>query len=283
MGTDPTTLHIDIRKVWKWCETNEMRLSMTKSKTLVIKGDCNLSIFSYKFEQPNELKDLGMIMSKILNWTSHANNSASEALKALYCIKRNLSPTTTMNNRKNAYKSYVVPIVSYASSVWKPSKQDLATLEKGQQRATKWILGNKQIPYKSRLTTLQILPLSLYQEMHVLLLFANILRGKTDLEWWRFIEITESNRPKTTRRFNAKNFRLHKCESDFWQRTCSLTNIFHDHLKYEVLLSDSFKPKISRVYWQFYEKIYNEVDTCTWRINCGCTRCLNFKKLNSLN
>ena len=87
-----------------------------------------------------------------------------------------------------------------------PSKQYLATLEKVQQRATKWILGNKQNPYKSSLTTLQILPLSLYQEMHVLLLFANILRGKTDLEWWRFIEITESNRPKTTRRFNAKNF-----------------------------------------------------------------------------
>ena len=274
MGTDPTTLHIDIRKVWKWCETNEMRLNMTKNKTLVIKGECNLSIFSYKFEQPNELKDLGMIMSKNLNWTSPANNRASKALKALYCIKRNLSPATTMNNRKNAYKSYVVSIVSYASSVWKPSKQDLATLEKVRQRATKWILGNKQIP---------ILPLSLYQEMHVLLLFANILRGKTDLEWWRFIEITETNRPKTTRRFNAKIFRLHKCESDFWQRACSLTNIFHDHLKYEVLLSDSFKPKISRVYWQFYKKIYNEVNTCTWRINCGCTRCLNFKKLNSLN
>ena len=42
MGTDRTTLHIDIRKVWKWCETNEMRLNMTKSKTLVIKGECNL-------------------------------------------------------------------------------------------------------------------------------------------------------------------------------------------------------------------------------------------------
>ena len=95
MGTDPTTLHIDIRKVWKWCETNEMRLNMTKSKTLVIKGECNLSIFSYKFEQPNELKNLGMIMSKNLNWTSHANNRASKALKALYCIKRNLSPATT--------------------------------------------------------------------------------------------------------------------------------------------------------------------------------------------
>ena len=158
MGTDPTTLHIDIRKVWKWCETNEMRLNMTKSKTLVIKGECNLSIFSYKFEQPNELRDLGMIMSKNPNWTSHANNRASKALKALYCIKRNLSPVTTMNNRKNAYNSYVVTIVSYASSVWKPSKQDLATLEKVQQRATKWILGNKQILYKSRLTTLQILP-----------------------------------------------------------------------------------------------------------------------------
>ena len=52
---DPTTLHIDIRKVWKWCETNEMRLNKTKSKTLVIEGECNLSIFPYKFEQPNDL------------------------------------------------------------------------------------------------------------------------------------------------------------------------------------------------------------------------------------
>ena len=125
-----TTLHIDIRKVWKWCETNEMRLKMTKSKTLVIKGECNLSIFSYKFEQPNELKDLGMIMSKNLNWTSHANNRASKALKALYCIKRNLSPATTMNNRKNAYKSYVVPIVAMHHQSGNPQSKILSPWKK---------------------------------------------------------------------------------------------------------------------------------------------------------
>ena len=32
---------------------------------------------------------------------------------------------TTLNNKKNAYRSYIVPILSYDSQPWKPSKSDL--------------------------------------------------------------------------------------------------------------------------------------------------------------
>ena len=43
--------------------------------------------------------------------------------------------------------------------------------------------SNSVISYKDKLQKLNILPLSLYQQLHVVLLFAEILSGKIDIDW----------------------------------------------------------------------------------------------------
>ena len=43
--------------------------------------------------------------------------------------------------------------------------------------------SNSQISYKDKLVKLNILPMSLYQELHVGLLFAKILAGKVDTKF----------------------------------------------------------------------------------------------------
>ena len=60
-------------------------------------------------------------VSSSLTWDDHAKKRAGKAINSLFALKRNLSRTTLLN-RKNAYVSYVVPIISYGSALWKASK-----------------------------------------------------------------------------------------------------------------------------------------------------------------
>ena len=55
VGTNPVTLNIDVRKLWRWCEDNLMSMNLTKSKLLCIKGSAEISLPNYTFES-NRLK-----------------------------------------------------------------------------------------------------------------------------------------------------------------------------------------------------------------------------------
>ena len=58
-------------------------------------------------------------------------------------------------------------------------------------KASKWILGTSQPGYKERLRQINLLPLALYHEMHVLLLFIQFVLNTYDLKWQKFVQIEE--------------------------------------------------------------------------------------------
>ena len=150
-----------------------------------------------------------------------AKKSTEKALNALFILRRNLSKAKFWT-RKNAYICYVVPILNYGSALWKPSKGDLGTLESIQRKAVSWIFITNNISYKDKLVKLDILPISLYQELHDILLFAKILTGKVDIGWRSQVTITDisTRRTQATRNFACQQIRLKKCESDYLVRAC---------------------------------------------------------------
>ena len=176
---NPVTLNIDVRKLWRWCEDNLMSMNLTKSKLLCIKGSAQISLPNYTFEATQSIKDLGLFVTDSLNWTLHAKKRTEKALNAFFLLKRNLGKTN-FSIRKSAYVCYVVPIVSYGAALWKPSNGDLTLLESVQRKARSWIFqtSNSVLSYKEKLQKINILPLSLYQELHVVLLFAKMYREK---------------------------------------------------------------------------------------------------------
>ena len=97
--------------------------------------------------------------------------------------------------------------------------------------------------FTSRLQRLHLLPLSLYHEMHVVLLFARIINSKTDIDWEKYVQIIDTciTRSHAIPFHTSKCFQLKKCESDFWQRACSLSNIFNKHLNQDVIISTQCK------------------------------------------
>ena len=228
------------------------------------------------------MKYLGLIVTNNLSWTEHAKTRSAKSLKAFFSLKRNLANSSTISTKKNGYRGSVVPIISYASSLWKPSKSELAITEKVQHRASILILGTNKLSYKSRLQILHLLPLSLYHEKHVVLLFARIINSKTDIDWEKYVQIIDTGitRSHAIPSYTSKCFRLKKCESDFWQRACSLSNKFNRHLNQDVIQSTQCKEELTTIYWRIFTAKFNENLPCTWRLCCDSTNCINTAKLN---
>ena len=222
----------------------------------------------------NSQKDLGVVVTENLTWTANANRRFSKAMRALLYLKRNTSNKTSVINKLNAYKGYVVPIISYASEVWHPNKGDLVLLEKLQKNATKWILGNS-IHYKNRLLTLNILPLAMYLELRSLLLYCHIADNINVIHVIKYNTI-ERTRQGTHEVIVAKT-RLCKSDENFWIRTAILYNIFCRIT--DLRNKSKRKERITNIYTQFLRKRFMENDPCTWRVCCLCTNCNIHTKL----
>ena len=202
-------------------------------------------------------------------------------MKAFFTIKRNIANGTPWTTRKNLYRSYIVPILSYGAVLWKPSKIDLKSIESIQMKASKWILGISPLEYKERLRRINLLPLALYHEMHVLLLFIQIVLNTYDLEWQKFVQLEEGRtRMKEIGVFKTrKNFKQ-KQASDFWMRVAYLANLFGNYIGTNVNELQSPKTMISNVYFIYFEKSFDPGNVCKWRVSCLCTDCRNIQKLD---
>ena len=170
----------------------------------------------------------------------------------------------------NAYTRYVVPIVVYGASVTHYSKSNLRAIEKVQRMATKWML-NSHISYKCRLQKLGKLPLSLYIEMHDLLLFISIVCNNYEIDINQYAENTKiSTRQNERNEYQMPKTRLKKSNSDFFIRCPALFNVIIRYTSKQ--LTDTQNFEMAEIYWKFFERC-SEMDSCTWRIKCPCGNC----------
>ena len=185
------TLQIDAHRIWKWCSSNLMSPYLTKCKVLSLKRTAKVTIQCQQLENSIVEKDMGIMISKHLTWTAQTERRWEETMKAFFTIKRNIASGTPWTTKKNLYRSYFVPIWSYGAVLWKPSKTDLKSIESIQMKASKRILGTSQLEYKTRLRRFNLLPLALYHETLVLLLFIQIVLNTYELEWRKFVQLEE--------------------------------------------------------------------------------------------
>ena len=156
----------------------------------------------------------------------------------------------------------------------------LKSIESFQMKASKWILGTSQLEYKERLRRNTLLPLALYHEMHVLLLFIQFVLNTYDLDWEKFVQLEEGKtRMKEIRVFKTRKYFKQKQASDFWMRAVYLANLFGNYFGTNVYELQSPKT-ISYVYFMYFEKSFDPGSVCTWRLSCLCTDCRNIRKLD---
>ena len=149
--------------------SHEWKLRFKESKCALLRFSkrdppFNINYYINGFELPSTLihKDLGLMVSHDLSWHTHYDIDylASRAYKTIGVLRRNFSSTDSISKKKLQYISVVRSQLTYCSQIWKHYLiKDIVKLENIQRKATKYILNNYSINYKSRLGALKLLPL----------------------------------------------------------------------------------------------------------------------------
>ena len=90
----------------------------------------------------DNIKYLGVTISKDLKWNTHVSNVCTKANRTLGFLRRNLS-SCPQDVKETAYKGLVRPILEDASPVWDPHGIVVQEeLEKVPNGAVRFVTGN---------------------------------------------------------------------------------------------------------------------------------------------
>ena len=192
---DPVFLQADLDSLSEWCQEND--LSFNTSKLCLLRF-CNraksVTPFDYSINgtsitSRDLCKDLGIIFSSDLSWTEHYNTTTAKAYQTLGLIRQSFSLSVPIRVKKCLFISLVRSKLTYCSQVWRPHLiKDICLLEQIQRRGTKYILNDFQSDYKSRLISLNLLPLMyMYEILDILFLVKNLKRPDPSLPIHDFI------------------------------------------------------------------------------------------------
>ena len=141
---DHHTLQADLDTLVQWESEFSMEFHPKKCNILRVSRSRCPSTYSYTLhgttlKELEEVKYLGITITKDLSWEKHIHNITRKANSQLGFIRRNVR-ARFMKTREKLYNTLVRPHLEYAVSVWDRhvTKQKQA-LEKVQQRAARWV------------------------------------------------------------------------------------------------------------------------------------------------
>ena len=162
-----------------------MPLSLEKSAVLYCGSNnphwdyyCNGQLLS----SISQFKDLGVLRSSDVIYVAQPETVVRKTNKVAGAILRAFR-TRNLSILWQAFKSYVLPVLIYASPCWHPGLQrDSKALERVQRSFTKRLFGMYNISYYDRLTALASTTLSAVRMKVDVILVFKILHGLIDVD-----------------------------------------------------------------------------------------------------
>ena len=150
-------------------------------------------------------KDQGITVTNKLSWSPHISIIVAKAKRKLGFLRRHCSTYVGTNQKRLLYLTFVRSHLGYASEVWdvQSCASDLGLLERIQRRVTRAILGcssdpNLRTSYKSRLLSLNLLPISYWLECRDWFFFYKSLHGAYSFPLNNFISFATGNTRSAT-------------------------------------------------------------------------------------
>ena len=172
--------------------------------------------FDYSFlgssiETRDSCRDLGVIFTDNLSWSSQTRAVLKKAYNTLAILRRTFSAQTTPTEvKRKLFLSLIIPIFTYCSPVWRPVLvKDFVALEQFQRRATKYILNDYSSDYYSRLLSLGLLPLMYRLELADIMFFLTSLQHPTS----QFNIMNHFSFSSSNTRFSSRGKLSHKFSS----------------------------------------------------------------------
>ena len=145
---DTLKLQRDIDRLRNWARKWGMRFQPVKCNMMQLtrkhlnKIQASYTLEGTVLENVDNIKYLGVTITKDLKWNTRISNICTKANRTLGFLKRTLF-SCLQNVKEAAYKGMVRPILEYGSSVWDPHPDKLQEeLEKVQNRAARFVTRN---------------------------------------------------------------------------------------------------------------------------------------------
>ena len=175
-------LQLCVDNLSRWANEWQLSISICKCASIDIGNIndyfCENMIDGELLKSVTELKDLGIIIDQKLTFSSHIIEMVAKAKQRIFLLFRTFR-TRDRAPLLIAYKSYILPLVNYCSSVWSPQLLgDIYSIESVQRLFTRMMAGLEQMSYTDRLHTLKLPTLELRRLRSDLVLCYKILNGQ---------------------------------------------------------------------------------------------------------
>lgn len=279
---DSSNLQSDLTNISNWASLNELSFQPKKCENLRISrkrfsAHRIYSLNNVQLKTVDFVRDLGVYISKTLLWSHHINCIAAKSNKMLGFLRRTCSRNLPVNSLRMLYIALVRSNITYASQVWAPSSSGsiylMKTLEGVQRRASKLILHNLDLNYKTRLIRLKLLPFSFFCEYLDLLFLFRCLQDEIHLNIFQFVQFCSSvtRRGSSGLELRLLPARTSTFRDSYFVRICPLWNA----LPIEIRSSNStatFKRLLRSLLRKRLNDIFDVDNIRTWRIICPLCR-----------
>ena len=200
------------------------------------------------------LRDLGVLVSDDLSWSAHYDLLCSRAYKILGLLRR------VFNNVFAIVASTFPSHLTYYSVVWRPHLiKDIATLEKIQRSTSKYILSDFSSDYKSRLTSLNMLPLMMQLELYDIFLFIKSLKYPSEsfniLDFVSFCSGSSRSAAHLKLQLSPANCSTNRIRHFYFSRLPRLWNYLSTiNLEKSVM---SIKSDITAFFWSRFQQTFD--------------------------
>ena len=128
-------------------------------------------------DEPNTVRDLGVIIDTDLNFQDHIRSIVQQASVRASVVRRSFK-NTSVAFHVQMYKTFIRPLVEYAMPVWSPQYDcDGLSVELVQKRFTKYLPNYFYLSYQQRLDKLDIVSLGFRRSVADLVLLYKLARG----------------------------------------------------------------------------------------------------------
>ena len=278
-SADAITLQNDISHISSWCKVWGMAFNVNKCKHVrFLPSRCSSPPPTYFIDQSPILsseyyKDLGVIINNDLSFSKHYDHIITNAYRTLGVLRRTFH-STPISAKKKLYLSLVRSRLIYGSQIWHPYLlKDISALERVQRRATKYITGDFTSDYKSRLITLNILPLMYFLELSDIMFFVNSVKyPSSNFNILDFVSFSSApTRSSTFNKLCHTKSSTNMSSNFYFNR---LPRLWNSLPPIDLTLSSStIKSKITKFFWYHFNEHFRSDNPCTFHFFCPCAKC----------
>ena len=171
---DTASLQCVLDRLRQWCNDWQLTININKCHILHIGKNNNKTSYLINGSQVSSAKvvtDLGVDIDSNLKYDSHINKIVGKAYSRVGVLYKGFA-SRRIDVLRQAYVTYVRPVLEYASSVWSPHLiKHIDALERVQKQFTRRIPSLSQLTYPERLAAINLEPLELRRLRADLLLY----------------------------------------------------------------------------------------------------------------